>query len=550
SSGGTWWSLFTGLSCLLGVAVALQVLVGHLVGGPVTPPAVGRLDRLIGALLGPGGLVIILITTLPGLSAPDQGLADWLGPILWAGIGPCLYAFHRSGRGSLPRDQVIGWARIALGVPFVLIAVAVAVSLAHSNLSAALALLQYPLAGMGFAAIAVVPAILVRAGVGSLAVARKRGELVAQRLRQRPNHVRAFLAAKALLLVALLSLPGAQLLPPTWLSWLIALVVAGLVTLSLWFDGRQLPSRQDEAPLSSAAGWLVGGPLGLVAALVLPAALAPGIAQRPMPTVGLVLVGVASWGLVKWGSALPQGRLGWFVAAAVGGLSWLIFGRSRAGSGLLLNAPNFGEQGLIVVLLVGLGIVAAALIVLAVKGRRLRLLGYLAAVVLWIAILQVSDTLTKRGVGLEVDLALTVLLFAGLHGHSPGRFRRIDLAEATGMAVVVLLVLDIPLVLRAFPVASTVWVVAVGVASTIALAFWHELPALLIPGRVPTAFRALGSTCLVFSLTGALTWVAGPPSANLFQSISGVLLPYVSLPVAVLLASQTPARPARQQGTV
>jgi hypothetical protein len=288
----------------------------------------------------------------------------------------------------------------------------------------------------------------------------------------------------------------------------------------------------------------VGIPLGVLVSLAFALGIAPVVATHPWQVVGVVVVGLAAW--------LPARRLtgrrpgfGWAVAAGLGAVGWLTMGRAPVlpGATQPVTGPTMEVAPLLAWSLV---LLTVGLIVLAIVRRQARLLTYLAAVGLWIA-LNLSYPLWTPGVlALDIDLAITALLLLGLLGYAKGFIRRIDPAEAVAVSVALLLVMDVPVLLRFAPPGWTTWVLAIGALAAIGAEFWSQLPALAKPERRKPALRTLSLTCLACSATAGLAWTVGTTNGGVPENLANVVLAFLSLPIAVVLASQSLRRPERE----
>jgi hypothetical protein len=148
----------------------------------------------------------------------------------------------------------------------------------------------------------------------------------------------------------------------------------------------------------------------------------------------------------------------------------------------------------------------------------------------------------------DIDVATTVLLLIGLMLFSRGVGRQIEPVEAIAMAVVTIVVLDVPAVLREAPPATGTWILIAGIFLALAGAVWSEVPPLLDPNSRSGALRSVGLACLAPSLTLCLAWaVPGAANVTVFEGLVGAVLPLISLPLAVLLVSRAVRRP--QQGS-
>lgn len=548
--GDVWWRLTTGLICLAAYTTALAAVAMN--WGEGTPASGGRhrwSARMALGLLGLGGICVVLLRDVPVLRATRPAFADVVGLGLWTGLACCAYALLRRPAPAKRHPAAVNTLLVIGGPAVAIAAVAVSTGLVGDT-TMALQILGAPLVVASLAAVCIVPTILVRAGLDGLATARERGDRVAQVLRENPRMAPAVLASKAVLLVAVAGLvpvwlPGNRLVSTHPMSWVAAFVTASLVVLLLWFEQRGWPAEQDHRALRGGGGLLVAVPLGVLAGLAGVAGLIPVVVQQPWPASGLALVVLLTWAAARWAPDLA----GWFLAAVTGLALATTAGRRDGAAGPPSALPELTLDFTVLVLAIGLGVVATGLVVTAIATRRFRLLAYLAAVVVWIGLNQTYAWWTPGVSALDIDLALTALLLAGLLGFMRDARRRIDPAEAIAMAVVVFLVMDVPVLLRFAPPSWAPWVLAIGVVAAVVAAFWSELPSMMNPTRRRDAMKSLGLTCLAVALTAALVWTVGSANVNLFDDLVGVLLGFVSLPLAVLLASQTVRLPVQRRGT-
>lgn len=548
-------SLLTGVTCLVATATALAIAARCSL---VEPGGAGRgetwvLTAAVG-VLGMGGLALLMVWDLPSIRAVNPLLGEVLGFVLWSGFGYFAYAFHRlHAPGASTRERASRAVQVIVG-PSALIVVAVFITAVAGNLILALGLLQRALALTSFASIFIVPTLLVRAGLAGLAKSRDRADIVSRILPDTPARATWFLIAKAAALLAVVALiplwsPGAVLVSSSPLSWVGAFVAGGLVVLLLWFDHQPWPARRDLKVLRTAGGLLLAVPLGILVAVAFAMGIGPMIVVHPWQAAAAMVVGLATWFPAHRLAGASGRRGGWLVATATGAAGWLTFGRtSTVGTSI---GPVAGPTLAVAINIFAwsLGLLAVAFIVLAVARRQSRLLTYLVAVVVWIA-LNLSYPLWTPGVmALDIDLALIVLLCLAMAGNARGLLRRIDPAEVVVVAVAVFLAMDVPVLLRFAPQAWTTWLLAIAAMSAVGLEFWFELPALAWPEDKRSAVRSLSLTCLAVSMTAALAWSVGTANLALPENMANTVLGFVSLPVAVVLASQSLKRPGRELGT-
>lgn len=106
---------------------------------------------------------------------------------------------------------------------------------------------------------------------------------------------------------------------------------------------------------------------------------------------------------------------------------------------------------LIVLLIIGLLVLVAVLLVLAVKTRQVRLGVYLLAVALWVAVLVTLSRVVPGTTSLNIDLALTLLLLiAGMAWMRDGQ-HLVDGFEIIVTVVVLLALIELPMVLDTLP---------------------------------------------------------------------------------------------------
>jgi hypothetical protein len=184
------------------------------------------------------------------------------------------------------------------------------------------------------------------------------------------------------------------------------------------------------------SGLLVAVPLGIVALLGLLLGVLPSVSQRPWTIIGLatlaLMAGVIRGDVDGWRRAVR-----WGVTMTLAVLLSLLAPRSVS-----FDLPNFLVDGslinlrtLIVLLITGLMVGIAVLLVLAVKTRQVRLGVYLLAVALWVAVLVTLGQVVPGTTGLNIDLALTLLLLIAAVAWTRGGQHLVD-----GLEIVVTVV--------------------------------------------------------------------------------------------------------------
>ncbi|HEY3339451.1 MAG TPA: hypothetical protein VGK18_13185 [Propionicimonas sp.] len=544
-------SLLIGLACLATTTTALTIagrssLVEH---DQARRGAPWLLDAATGAL-GIGALAVVLVWDLAGVRATSPWLIEIVGLILWCSFGCSMYAFHLLRATTTSRERGARATQVIV-VPAVAIAVAVCTAGAGGDPALAFRILERALTFTSFAAILIVPTLLVRAGLAGLAKSRDRAQLVGRVLPDGPGRATGFLLAKAAALLVLAAVvplwhPGAVLLSPSPVSWVGALVAAGLVVLLLWFDHRAWPVRRDLKVLSAAGGLILAIPLGVLVAVAFAMGMGPAIAANPWQAASVVLVALASWLPAHRRAGSWRRGVEWIVAAAVGAAGWSTLGRAPAVP--MSTGPVTGPSLdlAIIVFVCSLVLLAGSFIAVAVARRQTRLLTYLAAVVVWVTLKLTFPAWTPGVLPLDIDLALIALLCLGMLGHARGVVRRIDPAEAVVVSVATLFAMDAPELLRSAPEDWTTWVLAIGALTAIGLDFWFELPAMARQGGDGSPLRSLSLTCLVVALTATLAWSVGAANRGLPEGMAQIVLGFVSLPLAVVLASQSLQRPGRE----
>lgn len=549
-----WWGILTGVVCLAATTLTLAVLAVNRVNRPAAVlRAPTRPLRAAVGFFGIAGLAVVLIVVLPQVQQALPRAGGVLGLLLWVGLGCATFTVHRLGaHGSTPAERRAA-ILVTLLAPSGLLLSAVAVVWVLSGPGLAVWVLLPPLAAHSFGAICIVPALLIRGGILGLEKVRDRSAVTADHLRDRPTRVLWLLAAKiAVLLLAAVAIPrwspGATLISAQPLSWLGASVAAALVMLLLWFDHRPWPVAPDLHTIARSAALLIGIPLGGLVGVALVIAMANPVRAAPWQAAGVLVVTAATWlPARRFRSIRPAAA--WATAALLGLVAGATTG--RAAPSAPPQAVPAGTLTLAVVVAITasvLGLAMLALVVIAVRRRRARLLLYLLAVIVWIALNLGFTAWTPGVLALDIDLSLSVLLILGVVAYSRGLTRRIDPAEAAALCVVVFLAMDLPVLLRFTPNGWATAVLVLTFAGSLGLAFWSELPSLGRRGHDHHAIQTLALTSFVTALTAGLAWTVGTAGSGVTEALAGAVLAYASLPVAIVLASQSLSRPLPESG--
>jgi hypothetical protein len=184
------------------------------------------------------------------------------------------------------------------------------------------------------------------------------------------------------------------------------------------------------------------------------------------------------------------------------------------------------------------------MLALAVRTRQVRLGVYLLAVVVWVAVLVTLSRVAPGTTGLNIDLALTLLLLvAGLAWMAGGQ-HLVDGFEIVLTTVVLSVLIELPIALNALPEIAQRGLLVAALISPGVASMWRHLRYLdpALAGR--PAIRGLAVTCLGYSTLAGIVWIFGSSVADLINSLSTVVLGFVSVPVALLLvAAASSARP-------
>ena len=210
----------------------------------------------------------------------------------------------------------------------------------------------------------------------------------------------------------------------------------------------------------------------------------------------------------------------------------------------LVDGSLINLRTLIVLLIIGLLVGIAVLLVLAVKTRQVRLGVYLLAVALWVAVLVTLSRVVPGTTGLNIDLALTLLLLIAAVAWMRGGQHLVDGFEIIVTVVVLSVLIELPMVLDMLPEPTRRALLIAALLTPAIASIWKHLSGLdpELAGR--PALRALAVTCLGYATLAGLVWTIGINGADLINNLSTQMLNFLSVPIALLLvAAGSAARP-------
>jgi hypothetical protein len=199
---------------------------------------------------------------------------------------------------------------------------------------------------------------------------------------------------------------------------------------------------------------------------------------------------------------------------------------------------------LIVLLISGLLVGIAVLLVLAAKTRQIHLGVYLLAVALWVAALVTLSRVVPGTTGINIDLALTLLLLIAAVAWMRGGQYFVDGFEIVVTVVVLSVLIELPIVLDMLPALGQRGVLLAALLTPAIASIWKHLSSLdpELAGR--PALRALAVTCLGYATLTGLVWTVGTSSGDVINNLSTQVLNFLSVPIALLLvAAGSAARP-------
>jgi hypothetical protein len=209
----------------------------------------------------------------------------------------------------------------------------------------------------------------------------------------------------------------------------------------------------------------------------------------------------------------------------------------------LVDGSLINLRTLIVLLITGLLVAVAVLLVLAVKTRQVRLGVYLLAVALWVAVL-VTLSRVVPGTGLNIDLALTLLLLIAAVAWMRGGQHLVDGFEIVVTVVALSVLIELPMVLDMLPEPAQRGVLLAALLTPAIASIWKHLSGLDPEPAGRPALRALAVTCLGYATLAALVWTIGISGGDLINNLSTQVLNFLSVPIALLLvAAGSAARP-------
>jgi hypothetical protein len=182
--------------------------------------------------------------------------------------------------------------------------------------------------------------------------------------------------------------------------------------------------------------------------------------------------------------------------------------------------------------------------VLAVKTRQARLGIYLLAVALWVAVLVILGRVVPGTTGLNIDLALTLLLLIAAVAWMRGGQHLVDGFEIIVTVVVLSVLIELPMVLDMLPEPARRGLLIAALLTPAIASIWKHLSGLdpELAGR--PALRALAVTCLGYATLAGLVWTIGISGGDLINNLSTQALNFLSVPIALLLvAAGSAARP-------
>ena len=506
------------------------------------------------------GAALTILFALVAVDAPaftdiGRALVAVVRAQLWLALAAALLVALRRPSPAAVQAAADSDRLRRLALPTVLlVGLIVLMLLLSQSLVAVLAFVLPGLTVVALAALVVVPAILVSAALAGLADTQAYGVRLSAVIERRPRLVLLVLIAKLVLitLVWLLDrwrLPNGSLFNPTAAAWIGSLLVAGIVLVLLSAEHRLGLRMGDHPRVARLSGWLVAVPLGIVALLGLLLGVLPRLSQRPWTIIGLATLALVA-GLFRDDGDGWRRAVRWGVAMTLAVVLSLLAPRS-----VPVDLPTFLVDGslinlrtLIVLLIIGLMVGIAVLLVVAVKTRQVRLGMYLLAVALWVAVLVTLSRVVPGTTGLNIDLALTVLLLIAAVAWLRGGQHFVDGFEIIVTVVVLSVLIELPMVLDMLPEAARRGLLIAALLTPAIASIWRHLSGLdpKLAGR--PALRALAVTCLGYATLAGLVWTIGISGGDLINNLSTQVLNFLSVPIALLLvAAGSAARPTVPQ---
>jgi hypothetical protein len=161
-----------------------------------------------------------------------------------------------------------------------------------------------------------------------------------------------------------------------------------------------------------------------------------------------------------------------------------------------------------------------------------------------LAVLVTLSRVVPSTTGLDIDLALTLLLLIAAVAWMRGAQHLVDGFEVVVTVVVLSVLIELPIVLDMLPAFGQRAVLLAALLTPAIASIWMHLGSLNpeLAGR--PALRALAVTCLGCATLAGLVWTIGISGGDVINNLSTQVLTFLSVPIALLLvAAGSAARP-------
>jgi hypothetical protein len=555
-SGHATWHALGAVVVFVGLLLALTVLAGTL---DVTPTAgsAGRPMAAVDRFLPFAGLVALaysIVLLQPAAVAQVMRMPVAVPVVvLWLAFAlACVFVSRRVARDASGLFDEQRTAKAAVPAVLLLAMVVGAMAVTHSP-DVAASLLMPTLVLAAFAAIAVLPAVSAESAVRGLDAVRNRGERAVRFTRRRPWLVAATAVFKLVVIVAVWGVyhfrkPPGAVLGSTVSAWVLASATAVFVLALFVLDRRFGLAAADHPVVSRTSGLLLGGSLGGLIAVACIVGTLGVVVRQPLPLIGvavLVTLSAATGGLRNRRARSAT----YAVSAVLSILAAILFTRAHSAGGsafspTMLNFPVVGS-----VLAVGLAIGIVCMVVRIRRTRRFTWLVYVAAVLVWVAILALWPLVAKPMTMMNIDLVLTLFMILAAVLLAFGVQREIDAFEITVTLAATFILIELPLIAALLPYPDTLKlsIAAVAVLTPGFAALWagtkmlaepsdqDHPPSLRSPQRAGMSRLAVSS--LLYYLLLALVWAVDMDVPDLMNKLAGVALSFLTVPLVLLLVA-------------
>ena len=475
---------------------------------------------------------------------------------LWTGLAvSCIYVLRPRRpkyMGTVDIDLV---ARVGLPLTVIMVAVA-AIPLVGFRPATISVLLKPP---SSFIAVALYPIFLGLFIIGTikgLSATRDRGERLSRYVGERHGRVGALLITKLLVLLVfcvILHLNHVDTSPFSWTlsAWVYAVAAAVVGIFLFVVDDRISLTKADYRTVASSAPFVVPGAVGCVFFVAIALGLVIGCAlNRPWALVAAVVM-FALAVVPRYVTLRPITGLiyGAAVVAAVVGAN--IFGSVPPFFATVYAAS---ERDLAV--LVGIAVLVAVIatiggfgwvIVRSFRRRQFGLATFLTTVVVWVVLLQAWSTTAAPIRWTQFDLVLTGIMVVLTVASIAGFRHAVDPVEMVVAATVTFFLIEWSSMSDLLPRYVKTLPLLLAVLGPGLVAVWRGLDALRHKADRRKAVVQLATTAMVYEGIALYVMANKLNVSNFADTISKVILGFISIPLILLLIAAREPSAARHR---